>query len=111
MEQLEAARAAFANHDWTRARDSFIAAVAEAPLGADDLAALREAAWWLGLLDESLAAAERAYALYLDAADKRRAAYQAWEIAYANFLRGDQAVGRGWIGRVQRLLADEPDCA
>jgi hypothetical protein len=54
MEKLEAARAAFANHDWTRAHDGFIAAAAEAPLDADDLASLREASWWLGLLDESL---------------------------------------------------------
>ncbi len=111
MEKLEAARAAFANHDWTRAHDGFIAAAAEATLDADDLASLREASWWLGLLDESLAAAEKAYRLYLQASDKRRAAYQAWEIAYANFLKGDETVGGGWIGRVQRLLAEEPDCA
>ena len=75
------------------------------------MASLREASWWLGLLDESLAAAEKAYQLYFEASDKRRAAYQAWEIAYANFLKGDEAVGSGWIGRVQRLLAGEPDCA
>src|SRR5262249_8305756 len=102
MGKLEAARAAFANHGWTRARDAYKAASADAPLGADDVASLREAAWWLGLLDESLAAAEKAYRLYLEASDKRRAAYQAWEIAYANFLKGEEAVGRGWIGRVQR---------
>jgi DNA-binding CsgD family transcriptional regulator len=111
MERLVAARAAFADHDWRRARDGFIAAGAEAPLEADDLASLREASWWLGLLDESLAAAEKAYARYLEASDRRRAAYQAWEIAYAHFLKGDESVGRGWIGRVQRLLAEEPDCA
>ncbi len=111
MKKLEAARAAFANHDWTRAHDGFVAAGAEARLDADDLASLREASWWLGLLDESLAAAEKAYRLYLEASDKRRAAYQAWEIAYANFLKGDETVGGGWIGRVQRLLAEEPDCA
>src|SRR5437773_5177113 len=100
MEMLEAARAAFANHDWTRAHDGFVAAGAQAPLDADDLAWLREASWWLGLLDESLAAAEKAYRLYLEASDKRRAAYQAWEIAYANFLKGTRssAVG-GSAGR------------
>jgi len=81
MERLEAARAAFATHDWTRAREGFIAAGAEAPLQADDLASLREASWWLGLLDESLAAAEKAYALYFEASESRRAAYQGGEIA------------------------------
>src|SRR5205814_1682569 len=29
---------------------------------------------------------------------------------YGYFLRGDAAVGSGWVGRAQRLLADEPDC-
>ncbi|MGH2829617.1 MAG: hypothetical protein ACRDJM_03955, partial [Actinomycetota bacterium] len=111
MEKLEAARAAFANHDWSRAHDAFIAAGAEAPLEANDMASLREASWWLGLIDESLAAAEQAYTLYLEASDNRGAAYQAWEIAYAHFLKGDEAVGSGWIGRVQRLLTEEPDCA
>src|SRR5438046_6202077 len=109
MDTVAAARAAFANHDWTRAHDGFVAAGAEAPLDADDLASLREASWWLGLLDESLAAAEKAYRLYLEASNKRRAAYQAWEIAYANFLKGDEAVGNGWIGRVERLFAGQTD--
>src|ERR1051326_1046937 len=107
MKRLEAAHAAFANYDWRRAHDDFRAARAEAPLAADDLASLREASWWLGLVDESLAAAEEAYTLYLEASDNRRAAHQAWEIAYAHFLKADDAVGRGWIGRVQRLLAEE----
>ncbi len=111
MEKLEVARAAFAEHDWTRAHDAFIAARAESPLDADDMASLREASWWLGLMDEALTAAEHAYTLYLKASDNRRAAYQAWEIAYAYFLKGDEAVGSGWIGRVQRLLTEEPDCA
>src|SRR5206468_3606882 len=111
MDTLHVARAAFAEHDWTRAHDAFITAGAEAPLDADDMASLREASWWLGLMDEALAAAERAYTLYLEASDRRRAAYQAWEIAYAHFLKGNEAVGGGWIGRVQRLLTGEPDCA
>jgi DNA-binding CsgD family transcriptional regulator len=111
MKKLEAARVAFANHDWARAHDAFIAAGADAPLDADDVASLREASWWLGLMDESLAAAEKAYSLYLEASDNRRAAYQAWEIAYAYFLKGDEALGGGWIGRAQRLLTEEPDCA
>jgi DNA-binding CsgD family transcriptional regulator len=111
LNTLAAARAAFADQEWTRARDLFIAAAAEAPLDADDLASLREASWWLGLMDEALAAAEDSYTQYLEASDNRRAAYQAWEIAYAHFLKGDEAVGGGWIGRAQRLLAEEPDCA
>ena len=110
METLAAARDAFAARDWAGARDGFLAARHEAPLGADDLSALGQASWWLGLMDESLAAREEAYRLYLDASDNRRAAYCAFDTAYGYFLKGNGAVGGGWIGRAQRLLADEPEC-
>lgn len=110
MEQLAAARAAFAAHDWRTAHLGFIAAREESPLDADDLSALGRAYWWLGLMDESLTAWEDAYRLYLDAADNRRAAYCAFDTAYGFFLKGNEAVGRGWLGRAQRLLADEADC-
>jgi DNA-binding NarL/FixJ family response regulator len=110
MEMLAAARAAFAARDWAGARGGFLAARQEAPLGADDLSALGQASWWLGLMDESLAAREEAYQLYLGASDNRRAAYCAFDTAYGYFLKGNGAVGGGWIGRAQRLLADEPEC-
>lgn len=107
---LAAARAAFAARDWVGAHDRFLTARREAELDADDLSALGHASWWLGLMDESLAAGEEAYRLYLDASNSRRAAYLAFDTAYGYFLRGNEAVGSGWIGRAQRLLADEPEC-
>src|SRR5919197_5811732 len=99
METLAAARTAFGARRWADARDGFVAARREGPLGADDLAALSQAAWWLGLMDESLAAGEEAYRLYLDASDNRRAAYRAFDIASGYFLKGNEAVGSGWIRR------------
>lgn len=76
--QLAAARAAFAAHDWRTAHLGFIAAREESPLDADDLSALGRACWWVGLMDDSLAAWEDGYRLYLDAADNRRAAFCAF---------------------------------
>lgn len=110
MEKLAAARAAFAARHWTGAHDGFITARQEVPLDADDLSALAAASWWLGLMDESLAVGEEAYGRYLEASDHRRAAMRAFDIAYAYFLRGNEAVGGGWVSRAQRLLADQPDC-
>jgi DNA-binding NarL/FixJ family response regulator len=110
MDKLAAARAAFAARDWTGAHDRFLAARQEAPLDADDLNALAEASWWLGLMDESLAAREQAYGRYVEALDNRRAAMRAFDIAYAYFLRGNETVGGGWVNRAQRLVGDEPDC-
>ena len=110
METLAAARTAFVARQWVDAHDGFLAAQQEAPLDADDLNALSQASWWLGLMDESLAVGEQAYQLYLDASNNRRAAYRAFDIAYGYFLKGNEAVGSGWISRAQRLLADEPEC-
>jgi len=110
METLAAARIAFAARRWADAHDGFLAARHGDQLDADDLAALSQAAWWLGLTDESLAAGEEAYRRYLDAANNRRAAYRAFDVAYGYFLKGNEAVGSGWIGRAHRLLDGEPDC-
>lgn len=110
MEELAAARAAFAARQWTAAHDGFLTARQEAPLGADDLSALAETSWWLGLMDESLAFGEEAYGRYLEALDNRRAAMRAFDLAYAYFLRGSGEVGGGWVSRAQRLLSGEPDC-
>ena len=108
--ELAAARTAFAARHWADAYERFRAAQQDGSLDADDLAALSQAAWWLGLMDESLAAGEEAYTLYLEASNNRRAAYRAFDVAYGYFIKGNGPVGSGWIGRAQRLLADEPDC-
>jgi ATP/maltotriose-dependent transcriptional regulator MalT len=110
MDELAAARAAFEAHDWVAARERFVACASQQPLDADDLSALCRACWWLGFMDESRAAGEQAYELYLAAGNNRRAAYRAFDAAYAHFLKGDEAVGSGWMSRAQRLLDGEPDC-
>jgi DNA-binding NarL/FixJ family response regulator len=110
MEKLAAARAAFAARHWTGAHDAYLSARQEGPLDADDLTALAQASWWLGLMDESIEGREAAYERYLEASDHRRAAMRAFEVAYDYFLRGNVEVGGGWLSRAQRLLADEPDC-
>jgi DNA-binding NarL/FixJ family response regulator len=110
VDKLAAGRAAFAAHDWIGARDDFLAARETTALAADDLHALAEASWWLGLMDESQAARKEAYGRYLEVSDNRRAAMRAVDIAYAYFLRGDGPVGSGWLNRAQRLVEDQPDC-
>jgi DNA-binding CsgD family transcriptional regulator len=110
METLAAARTAFGARHWADAHAGFLAARQEGPLDASDMDSLSQAAWWLGLMDESLAAGEEAYELYLDASDNCRAAYRAFDVAYGYFLKGNESVGSGWLGRAKRLLADEPDC-
>jgi DNA-binding CsgD family transcriptional regulator len=106
-----AAREAYQRCDWQAARDGFAAAASSTDLSADDAFALADAAWWLGRVDESLAAGEQAYRRYLDGERPERAAMAAIHIAVDLLLRGDEVVGSGWIQRAQRLLEDRPDSA
>jgi DNA-binding NarL/FixJ family response regulator len=95
--------------DWQEARDGFHAAAQRGPLSADDLDAWADAAWWLGLVDESIAAASEAYRRFLADGRPRRAATSAVMVAVNHFLRGEGGEGAGWVGRAQRLMAGEPE--
>lgn len=109
-ELLREAREAFARRDWVRARDGFTGARDRGALSSDDVYALADSAWWLGLLDESLSACEEAYRLYLHDALPRKAAVCALAIGYTLSLRGEAAIASGWMSRAVRLLQDEPEC-
>ncbi|MGH3456318.1 MAG: hypothetical protein ACRDP2_18065, partial [Nocardioidaceae bacterium] len=63
---LQRARQAHLRRDWAVARDDFATARDAAPLGADDLVAAGDAAWWLGRTDEALADYQAAYRLQVD---------------------------------------------
>lgn len=106
---LAAAREAYRRRDWRGARDGLVAADAAGGLTADDVFTLADAAWWLGEVERSLAAGERAYRLYLDGDRPARAAMAAIHIAVDLLLRGDDVVGSGWIRRAERLLDDQPE--
>lgn len=103
------AREAFERRDWDSARAGFEEAQSQAALEADDLYALGDCAWWLGDVDEALAAYEGAYRLYLQGKEPRRAATSALGLAVSLFLRGDVEFGSGWMSRAQRLLQGEPE--
>lgn len=106
---VRAARDALARRDWTAARRDFLAAKAEDALRSDDLYALAEADWWLGLIQEALAAYEESYHRYLSEDRRERAAMSAMELAGTLFLRGDLAEGSGWMSRFHRLLLELPE--
>jgi ATP/maltotriose-dependent transcriptional regulator MalT len=107
---LARGRDAFARRDWLEARDAFQAARELGGLAASDLYSLADAAWWLGLIDEFIAAAEDAYTLFLREDDNRHAASTAMAIAYTLSLRGEEARASGWMNRGLRLLEGLPEC-
>ncbi|MFG2990179.1 LuxR C-terminal-related transcriptional regulator [Streptomyces sp. NPDC048257] len=105
----ERAREAVAREAWGEAYRALSGVDADL-LDADDLAALADAAWWTGRVDESVEARAKAYAGYAHRGDARRAGYCAWMLFYEHQLAGRSATAAGWLGRAREQLGGEPEC-
>ncbi len=108
---LPAARTALAAHDWQCAFELLSRADLAAPLSAEDLDGLAEAAYWSGHHREALSARQRAHHAYLQSGDHRGAAVDAVILSIQHRLFRQFAVASGWFQRAQRLLETEPECA
>ena len=109
-EEREAGRNAFARHSWREAFETLSNAQALRALSAEDVERLAESAWWIGRVDDSIAAHERAYAAYMDQGTPRRAAIVAVRLAEDFFNRQAKSLGNGWLKRAERLLQDVREC-
>jgi DNA-binding CsgD family transcriptional regulator len=105
---LAEAREAYARHRYADAYRRLVAAREDVGLADDDLERLVDAAWWLGHVSEWLALTESLHARYLEQGYVDRAAVQAIALAGMLFMRGEPALGSGWLSRARRLLADQP---
>lgn len=108
----EQGRDAFRRRAWEEAFDLLSRADAARSLDGEDLEALGDAADGAGRDEDGRAARERAYAVYLQAGDPRRAARVAWRLFYDYARTGRRAIAGGWLGRAKRLLeghADSPE--
>ncbi|MGH2701089.1 MAG: adenylate/guanylate cyclase domain-containing protein [Actinomycetota bacterium] len=106
---LQAGRDAIERHAWREAFDLLTEADKAERLTPDDLMGLGEAAWWLGQLDESIAAKERAYTGYSESGDRSKAAISALLIAQDYSAKLAPSIGAGWFNRAERLLENEPE--
>ena len=98
--------------DWARAKSLFEKALETA----DDAVAfdgLGQALWWLRDLEGCLRQRERAYLLFREAGNYRRAAYiAAWVAREHVSLYGNMAACQGWLARAAGLLEHEDaNCA
>ncbi len=107
---LTVARVAYSERRWPEAHAAYAAVRRSAALTSDDDAAFADAAWWLGRVDETVAAGSAAFAAFLAEGRTREAAMTALEVAICHLLRGDGDAGSEWVARASGLLADEPDC-
>lgn len=84
------------------------AAREKAGLGSEDLDMLADAAWWLGLSSETVAITEELHRRFIGEGKVERAAMNALGLGFTWILRGEPAIGAGWLSRARRLLAPEP---
>lgn len=106
---LVRAREAVSREAWGDAYRA-LGAVDDERLGADDYAALADAAWWTSRIEESVAARTKAYAGYVARSDARQAGYSAWMLFYEHRLAGRTAAAAGWLHRAREQLEGEPEC-
>jgi len=106
---IDRARDALARDAWAEAFEA-LHAVDPARLTPQDLEGLADATWWLSRWDESTAARQRAYAGYAAAGEDPQAAFNAVQLCFDHFDRGDPSVAMGWLMRAQRHLNDHEAC-
>ena len=106
---IERARDAVQRESWAEAYDE-LSGIDPADMTPRDFEGLAEAAWWLSHGDESIAARQRAYAGYSDAGEAARAAYVAGRLGVEHLMRGEPAVGAGWLMRAHRHLEGLHEC-
>ena len=108
MDRRADAYRAHADQNWPEAYQAFSAVPAE-ELDADELSALAETTWWLGKLDESIAARQRAFDARYDEGDIPGAALEAFSLSLALGDKGEDAQASGWRSRAYSLTEDLPD--
>lgn len=79
--------------------------------GADDLARLAEAHWWLGDVTSALRVEEGLHERLFSEGRPADAALRALRIALIWGIRGDLALTKAWLGRASRILEEVPPCA
>ena len=105
---LESARGALERRDYATAYRALHEAGGEQTLPPEDLSLLAESAWWLGRISECLALTEALHRRYLEEGKVDRAALQALELGGNWMMRGEYALGSGWLSRGRRLLEGQP---
>jgi DNA-binding CsgD family transcriptional regulator len=111
VEKLEQGREACARRAWLDAHDLLTSAHELAALEAPDLSLLATCAFMLGRDDESVAWLERAHHRFLQDGETLPAVRCAAWIGLNLAVRGEIGPATGWLGRAQRLVEPEGECA
>jgi DNA-binding CsgD family transcriptional regulator len=104
VDTLLQAREAYERRDWVLAFDRLRRA---SDLGPEDSMALATSAYLLGNVDDALRALQAGYQDRIRNEDSLGALRFAFWLGMVLNLRGEMAVGGGWVARAQRLLETE----
>jgi ATP/maltotriose-dependent transcriptional regulator MalT len=108
---LAAARDLRSRHDWLAALEAATAASVSSPEDeAERCDLVADAAWWLGRLQDCIDARERAYRLFDELGERRRAGQCAVWLWEHHAIGARPAIAGAWLRRARRVLASEPDC-
>ena len=108
---LAAARDLLSRQDWLAALEAAVAAGVDSPeLEAERSDLVADAAWWLGRLQDCIDARERAYRLFDELGDHRRAGQCAVWLWEHHAIGARPSIAGAWLRRARRALEDEPDC-
>jgi ATP/maltotriose-dependent transcriptional regulator MalT len=110
-DDLDRGRQAYAERAWLEAHDLLVRADERTPLEAPDLELLSVTAFMLGRDDDSTAWLERAHLAYLESGETLRAVRCAAWVGLNLAARGQIGPASGWLGRAQRLVESEGECA
>jgi ATP/maltotriose-dependent transcriptional regulator MalT len=107
---LEAGIAALQDGRWDAARRRFEDALAEEETP-DARDGLGQALWFLGRVEEGVAARERAFEEYARTGRADEAAQAAVWVSHQYLISGRSSAARGWLSRAQRVLEGCAVCA
>jgi DNA-binding CsgD family transcriptional regulator len=111
MDEIAAARDAFARQAWKDAYAGFRATEeARAHLDAEDLERVAVCAFMVGKAEESADAWVRAHTLWLRLREVRRAARCTFWLVLDLLTRGERAQACGWLARTQHVLDASIGC-
>ncbi len=95
---------AMARNDWGQAYQLLRLLLADPDAPPEHLEALMEASWWVGHIDDSIAAGERAANLYSSFDRNADAARVAIHVAESYAQRLQSSIANGWMRRAARWL-------
>ena len=105
VDELLAAREAYERGDWA---DALQGLRGKGGLGADDTLALATSAYLMGKVDEAIRVLQGGYQDMIKNGNSLGAVRFGFWLALILNVRGDVAIGSGWVARGQRLLENEP---